>query len=202
MQAPLQRGVGLIEVLIALVVLAVGALAIISMQITGKQANYDAVQRTTASQLASDLVERIRSNPLGSGGYLTGALIGGGTLAAPDPSCVDGDSCAPAELATADLYDWELQLDGQTETRTVGGTTTQTGGLVEPRACLTGPFGGGTGMYQLALAWRGTQPVSSTALGNDFCGGALDGTNLYGSDADPSSDEYRRVVLVTFYVAV
>lgn len=197
-----QRGVGLIEVLIALVVLAVGALAIIAMQLTSKQANYDAVQRTTASHLASDLIERMRANPTGSGSYLTGGLIGNAGFAVPSPTCVSGDSCSPGELAIADLYDWERQLDGQAETRTVGGTTTQTGGLVSPRACVVGPFGGGTGMYQLAIAWRGTQPVSSTDLGGTFCGGALDSTNLYGTDADPSSNEYRRVVLVSFYITV
>jgi hypothetical protein len=57
-------------------------------------------------------------------------------------------------------------------------------------------------MYQLAIVWRGTQPVSSTALGANFCGGGLDGTNLYGTDTDPTSDEYRRVVLVSFYITV
>lgn len=194
------RGVGLIEVLIALVVLAVGALAIISMQITGKQANYDAVQRTTAAHLASDLAERVRANPSGSGGYLTGQILGAASVGAPDPACVEGASCTPTELAQADLYDWERQLDGQAETRTVGGTTTQTGGLVAPRACLRGPVGGGSGMYQLAIVWRGTQPVKATALGTDFCAGGLDGTDLYGSAAAPDNNEYRRVVLVTFYV--
>ena len=50
-----QRGVGLIEVLVALLVLSVGVLAIIGMQISGKQANYDAVQRTPSAARRSML---------------------------------------------------------------------------------------------------------------------------------------------------
>ena len=196
------RGVGLIEVLVALVVLAVGALAIISMQITGKQANYDAVQRTTAAQLASDLIERVRSNPLGANGYLTGQVLGGGTIGAPNPTCTQADTCQPIDMALADLYDWERLLDGQTETRTVGSVTTQTGGLVAPKACLIGPIGGTAGTYELALVWRGTQPVDATALGGTFCGGGLDGTDDYGSDAAPTNDEFRRVVRVTFFLTM
>ena len=54
-------GVGMIEVLVALIVLSVGMLAVIGMQITGKQAYADSVLRTSAAHLSSDLIERMRT---------------------------------------------------------------------------------------------------------------------------------------------
>ena len=74
------RGVGLIEVLVALLVLSVGLLGIVGMQITAKKANYEAVQRTTASHLAQDLIARIRANPTAD--YVDGSVVGATTPAA------------------------------------------------------------------------------------------------------------------------
>jgi type IV pilus assembly protein PilV len=190
-----QRGVGLIEVMIALVVLSVGILAILGMQISGKQANYDAVQRTTAAHLASDLIERMRANTSSLPSYLTGAVIGGGSLDEPDPACDDdADPCTSVEMAAADLYHWEQSLDGQSEVRDGVGT----GGLVKPRACLDGPVGGGSGAFELTLVWRGAGELDGEDIA--ACGGALNGTNDYGSAADPDSDTYRRKATFTFFI--
>ncbi len=194
-----QHGVGLIEVLVALLVLSVGVLAIIGMQISGKQANYDAVQRTTASHLAQDLIERMRANPTGLSSYLTGNRLGGGSLSAPARACdSSGTSCTPAQMAAVDLYQWEQQMDGAAETRDVGGVTRNSGGLVSPRACLDGPAGGGPGVYTLTVVWRGAGELEPTALAG--CNNALNGTNLYGTDTAPTSDRYRRAAVVTFFI--
>jgi type IV pilus assembly protein PilV len=196
-----QAGVGLIEVLVALLVLSVGILAIIGMQISGKQANYDAVQRTTAAHLAMDLVERMRANPSELDAYVTDAVLGGGSLNAPDPSCdSDADTCTAAEMAEADLYQWEQQMDGAAETREEDGETRNSGGLVSPLACLTEPPGGGAGLYTLTIVWRGAGELAPTDI--EGCDDGLNGTDLYGTAAAPTSDLYRRAATITFFVTI
>jgi type IV pilus assembly protein PilV len=193
------RGVGLIEVLVALLVLSVGLLGIVGMQITAKKANYEAVQRTSASHLAQDLIARIRANPTGD--YVDGSVLGDTALDPvndePDPNCYAGNSCTSGETVAMDLFQWTLAMQGQAETR----DSTATGGLVSPRACLVGPDGV-SGYYKLAIVWRGTDELEPLELGNQFCAGGLDGTDLYGSEGDPGDDSRRRVLLLEFYVTI
>ena len=54
-------GVGLIEVLVTLVVFSLGMLSLAALQGIAKKANFDALQRTNASLMAFDLLERMRS---------------------------------------------------------------------------------------------------------------------------------------------
>lgn len=55
-----QRGVGMIEVLIAIVVVALGILAIIRMQTNMVQANQSALLRSQATLLVYDMADRLR----------------------------------------------------------------------------------------------------------------------------------------------
>jgi type IV pilus assembly protein PilV len=183
-----QRGVGLIEVLIALLVISIGILAVLGMQITGKKANYDAVQRTTATHLAWDLMERVRANRSAAASYVVALAspIGDGSLAAA--ACTLGSPCTPAELAEADLYEWEQTLLGASE-ESAGGAAT--GGLVEPRACVEDM---GDGEYLLTIAWRGTQELKDASPAVTSCGEGLAG-DPYGAD-----EEYRRFITVSFFV--
>lgn len=183
---PRQTGITLVEVMITLLVVSVGLLAVASLQLLSKRSNYDAAQRTTAAQLADDLMERMRANPGALITYTAVGSIGGGTLSQPDPLCTNGVVCTPEELATYDLWQWEQQLDGISVTS--GGEAT--GGLVSPIACLAGPGFGGTGTYTLAIAWRGltdaTNPVTES------CG---EGSGNYGD-----GDEYRRVLVMRTFI--
>ena len=56
------HGFSLIEMLVALVVFSVGLLAIAGLQTMSKQANFEALQRTAASQIAYGLLENMRIN--------------------------------------------------------------------------------------------------------------------------------------------
>lgn len=58
----LQRGVTLLEVLIAVLVLAVGLLGLAALQARALQENQGAYQRTQASILAYDMLDRMRAN--------------------------------------------------------------------------------------------------------------------------------------------
>ena len=58
-----QCGLGMIEVMVAGLVFALGVLGMSSMQVTAKRTSYDALQRSLATSLARDMAARMRSNP-------------------------------------------------------------------------------------------------------------------------------------------
>lgn len=64
-----QRGVGMVEVLVALLVLAIGVLGFSALQLRALQATAEATDRTMAMNLARDLADRIRINRLGLADY-------------------------------------------------------------------------------------------------------------------------------------
>ena len=61
-----QYGFTLLEVLIALLVLAIGLLGLAALQTTGLRSNTMATTRTHATQLAYDIADRMRANVAGS----------------------------------------------------------------------------------------------------------------------------------------
>ena len=73
-----QQGFTLLEVLIALLILSIGLLGLAALQTTSLRSNQMASMRTTATQLAYDMSDRMRANPVGvaAGEYV---LAGGAT---------------------------------------------------------------------------------------------------------------------------
>ena len=72
-----QRGFTLLEVLIALLILSIGLLGLAALQTTSLRSNQMASMRTSATQLAYDISDRMRANPAGvaAGEY----VLAGGT---------------------------------------------------------------------------------------------------------------------------
>ncbi len=186
---PHQIGVGLIEVLIALLVLGVGILGMVSMQVTAKRNSYEATQRSIATALASDIIERMRSNPSELISY-DAQTLGGGSIGTAPASC-NTAPCVTSALASRDLYEWEQSLDGAAEKITLGGTTSNAGGLIDPQACIDTDTAGLSGSVTVAIAWKGvaelTNPTAST------CG---ESSGLYGTD-----QKQRRLLVITTYVS-
>lgn len=58
-----ESGVSLIEVLVAMMILSIGLLGIAALQAQGLRFNHDAYVRTQATNLAYDIVDRMRANP-------------------------------------------------------------------------------------------------------------------------------------------
>ncbi len=185
-----QGGFSLIEVLVSVIVFAVGILGTASLQTVAKRANFDAVQRTTASQLAFDVFERMRANSGALDGYLAapGAALGvANVMAAPLNDC-KAASCTPQELASRDQWEWQQSLNGALEVKDNGNT----GGLAEATACITGPADGSSGLYTVTIVWRGISEVPSNLA--VACG---TGSGLYGSN-----NEYRRVMTISTFINV
>jgi len=100
-----QTGFTLIEVMVSLVVLAVGMLGIAAMYIESLRSGHMSVSYTNAVTLAADMADRIRANSLGINAYI-GAGNGNGT-AGGNSNCVNGViDCTPAQLAVDDLFWW------------------------------------------------------------------------------------------------
>lgn len=153
-----QAGVTMVEVLVTVLILAIGLLGIAALQLTSKKSGFESVQRTTASMLAQGILEKMRANagdigdkndtpatynpaqPLNIyGGTQENPLppIDKTTFAAePNPACSGaGVPCTPAQLATHDLWEFQQALIGATVTDS-DTQTANIGGLVSPIACI------------------------------------------------------------------
>ncbi len=180
-----QVGVGLIEVLIAVLVFSVGLLGMMSMQLAAKRASFESTQRTIATGLVRDILERIRSNPGALSSYVVNNV--GASSLAPGTDC-NALTCTTSQLAAWDLYEWVELLRGAAEVITIGSTTSNAGGLVAPQACITH----NVGKISVAIAWRGV-----SELANPTGSGCGNGSGYYGV-----GDVQRRLLLITTYVGV
>lgn len=93
-----QRGVGMIEVLIAIVVVALGVLAVARLQTSMVRLNQSALLRSQASLLVYDLTDRMRVD-------LQAAVD---SLYDRD---FDDDLPVPGTLQAAELTDWLARID-------------------------------------------------------------------------------------------
>lgn len=102
-------GFSLIEVMIALVIMSIGALGYIEYEIGARRAEYDATMRINAALLVYDMIDRIRANPieaakLSSSAYNVGTSLP--TTASTNCLGVSNNSCFNNQLAQFDLWDW------------------------------------------------------------------------------------------------
>jgi type IV pilus assembly protein PilV len=186
-----QRGISMMEVLAAVFVLAVGMLGIAALQLTSKRSNLEARDRALTTAIAQGFIERMRMNPGALGTYTDGGAgrtLDGATMALVDCS-VD---CTDVQVAGMDLYDLEQSLVGVAEN--LGGAPV--GGLSEPRVCIDGP-NGTSGVYTVAIAWRGTTRLSNPGV--HTCG---EGSGEYDTADGAETDVYRRVLAVETWISV
>jgi type IV pilus assembly protein PilV len=185
---PQQTGIGLIEVLVALLILATGMTGLMITQLAGKKAAHEAAQRSIATVLVRDIIERVQANPGSVQDYVvTNAGDETEPLPAPANHCERVD-CSPTQLAAFDLWQWESLLLGTSEKQ----GERNVGGLVSPRACIAYE----SGAVSVAISWLGVtaarEPDAST------CGGDVVG--LYDAPDEPAGNNARRrhMVLSTY----
>lgn len=151
------RGFTLVEVLVALVMLAFGVLSIARLLARAGEAELEAVQRTQAMALAQDIVDRINSNRANAAQYVGDYVPGSGPQACAESagvSIVDRDRCQ-----------WTNQLAGALvldEGRPIGAPMGARGCVV-----ATAP-----NVYVVAIAWQGVTPTE--APDNECGAGAFD----------------------------
>jgi type IV pilus assembly protein PilV len=104
------RGFTLVEVLVALVVLAVGLLGVAVLTVGSLRGTRSALERSQAANLAGDMLERIRANVAAGNAYDTADGTPDPRL---EPACERGDGrCEPAVMASHDLARWLHDVTG------------------------------------------------------------------------------------------
>ena len=106
-----QHGFTMLEVLISIVVIAFGMLGVAGLQAFALKNSQGATYRSVATVLATDLIDRMRANPVAatSGLYASGATQG--TVAdEPNANCLNTTGCNTAALAAHDLKEWQLAI--------------------------------------------------------------------------------------------
>jgi type IV pilus assembly protein PilV len=102
-------GMAMVEALVAVLVVAIGLMGVASLIVESVRNGHGALLRTQAVNLVSDMVERIRANPLGTDAYdcsrysAAPALLG----CSPSGAAPGGVSCTARELAEDDLAEWQ-----------------------------------------------------------------------------------------------
>lgn len=98
-------GLTLVEILITLLVMSIGLLGVAGLHSLSLRNNYDALMRSHASALASDIADRMRANraaAIQGGEYDTAAVLGS------TPTIV-----ADSTQAAIDVSEWKETLDAQ-----------------------------------------------------------------------------------------
>ena len=101
---PRQRGVSLIESMIALLVISIGLLGIASLQITAMKLNTSALRQSQSVWIAYDIADRIRANHSQFAAYNN---IDTNNTYTQD--CMTS-ACTPAQIITSDAQDWASQI--------------------------------------------------------------------------------------------
>jgi len=100
-----QKGITLVEVLVALLVLSIGLVGLAALQLNGLRFNHSAFLRTQSTVFAYDIIDSMRANrdQARGGGY--NVAIGS------KPSAVDCSSgCSTSQLASSEINDWKTNL--------------------------------------------------------------------------------------------
>jgi type IV pilus assembly protein PilV len=132
-----EAGVGLIEILVALLVTAIGLLGLAALQGTAQQAEMESYQRSQALMLLEDMVSRLRVNRVGRASYANQVV---GTGNSPPANCADASACD-------DLRAWHDALMGAAEVQ--GGN--RVGAIIGARGCITGAGN----FFTVTVAWQG-----------------------------------------------
>ncbi len=99
-----QRGVTLVEAMIALLVISVGLLGIASLQLTAMNQNASSLNHSQAVWYAYNMSDRIRANISAFDSY-----DGIDTSGSYSQDCITND-CSTAQMVTADADDWSDML--------------------------------------------------------------------------------------------
>ncbi|WP_305651238.1 type IV pilus modification protein PilV [Pseudomonas sp.] len=175
-----QKGFSLIEVLVTLVILAVGLLGVAGLQARLQQSEMEAYQRSQALLLLDDMASRLAANRNAAGSYVTGSSSPVGV----------GMSC-PTSTATqlqVDQKEWCEALQGAAETSGGG----KVGAMLGGRGCVESV---GSGQYLLTVAWQGMGPLAAPPAG------VACGANSYNNTTNCTGDLCRRVVTSIVRVA-
>ncbi len=147
-----EKGMSLIEVMVALIVLVIGLVGIFNLHIVAKRGSFESFQQTQASYYANDIINRMKLNRSQLATYV-GTYSGTPTTVT---ACEGTINCSPTEMANWDLFEWRSAFIGTAEV--VG--SQNVGGLDTPTACVE--LNGN--IVTVVMVWRG---IRETKIGTD-----------------------------------
>lgn len=178
---PLQKkeqGFTLIEVLVTLIILATGLLGVVSMQVQAKKSSFDAMQRSIASSLAQNIIERIKDTGYATiVNYTSNSPYGSGMSAIIVSCNTEKSPCNAQQMAKYHTYHWEQALIGAN----VRNEGVNVGGLINAVGCIE-QHGHNV---MVTISWRGKDKMT-----------AANKTNHCGDDSP-----FRRQVLVASFIS-
>jgi type IV pilus assembly protein PilV len=120
-QVPVPRpsgnaGFSLIEVLVSILILAIGVIGTAGMQLAAARTTQQSALQTVALELASEMSDKIRANHRISNSNMAGTYLSvdydsdrQGAPTPPSKLCF-GVECNSIEVAAFDIYDWEKRI--------------------------------------------------------------------------------------------
>jgi type IV pilus assembly protein PilV len=181
-----QGGITLVEVLITMVILAIGLLGLAGLQARLKVLQFESYQRAQALMLLKDMSGRIANNRNNAADYAD--------YDTDNPLGIDVVNCAAIGTATrvaADAAEWCTLLQGASELSEAGN---EVGAMVGARGCVD-DLGGD--QYLVTVAWQGLAPISAPPVSVTCGAGDYDG----GADSPCEDDLCRRVVTTIVRIA-
>jgi type IV pilus assembly protein PilV len=169
------RGFTLLEILIAVLVLALGILGGVALQLAALRARHQAALLSQATQMATTLAERMRVNPTQADTYLT---LNYDAYAEPSPAApallCHVAPCMAAQLALSDLYEAKQQVRLTLPAGRV--VICRDAGLWSGGKLRWTCSGGAAAPTVVKIGWRGKNPDGSPfkdGAGDDAPGVAL-----------------------------
>ena len=136
-----QKGLSLIEVMIALAVFSFGLLALAALMASGLKYNTSALHRSYATSQAYDMADRMRANRLGLDAGYYNDLSESDT----DPDCIES-GCTPEQMAHYDTWQWN----------------TDNARLLPEGAGTVSLKSSDSGIYTITVAWNDRNPDTAT----------------------------------------
>ena len=146
-----QHGFSLLEVLISMVIIAVGLLGLSGLQIASLKGTTNAHARNVANLLVMDLSERMRANPLGVAGAFYDNDVACAT-ASGERRCRGTTECSPEETARFDVLEVMCGVRRSSSVREGGVAHLLTAGTLQ--ISCAGSCGDLNAIHNVTLGWN------------------------------------------------
>lgn len=171
----IQSGAAMIEVLVSLLIVAIGIMGMFGMQTQATVSQMESYQRAQALILVKDMTQRMEANRQQIAAYVANDI----GVGAP------GDCSAQPTTAARDLCEWGELLQGSAEAL----SGTKVGAMIAARGCITQPDPlGAPNVYMVAVVWQGLRETGAP--------GAACGKDAY------SSEKARRAATSVIQISV
>ena len=148
------RGFSLIEVLVTIVIMAIGLLGIAGLMVQAQHVEYESYQRGQAMLLVEDMAQRIINNRAGAADYVQAAAIPSSQTLETAAACN-----GMATQALTDICEWQNLLRGSAVKSSGVAVATH---LTNARGCITA-VAGATGVYVVEVVWQGRTSIGAPA---------------------------------------